>query len=249
MQLKALIGENEEDDNPWFCKFCNKKVTEMSKVIGIIDKKMEIIIEDISDIKTDITDIKSELINKCDEVHVKQLIKEEISSSINIHQGLAINTHDNDLGTVVKEMEDRNSRKNNFLIFHAQEINSDLKNEVDKNNCNIANTILVNCNVGEKLDSHHVTRIGLKGQNPRPILVTLGSTENKRLLFKGFNGKIKNCNNDLINKVQINHDLTKLQKTEEKNLQTEAKELEMKEGKRYKVRGPPWARKIIEIMY
>ena len=70
---------------------------------------------------------------------------------------------------VVKEMEDRNSRKNNFLIFHAQEINSDLKNEVDKNNCNIANNILVNCNIGEKLDSHHVTRIGLKGQNPRPF--------------------------------------------------------------------------------
>ena len=40
MQLKAMIGENEEDDNPWFCKFCNKKVTEMSKVIGIIDKKL-----------------------------------------------------------------------------------------------------------------------------------------------------------------------------------------------------------------
>ena len=41
IQLNELVAEDEDDDIPWYCKFCNKKVSEMSKVVGIMDKKIE----------------------------------------------------------------------------------------------------------------------------------------------------------------------------------------------------------------
>ena len=46
IQLNELVAENEDDDSPWYCKFCNKKVSEMSKVVGIMDKKIEKMTED-----------------------------------------------------------------------------------------------------------------------------------------------------------------------------------------------------------
>ena len=41
IQLNELVAEDEDDDSPWYCKFCNKKVSEMSRVVGIMDKKIE----------------------------------------------------------------------------------------------------------------------------------------------------------------------------------------------------------------
>ena len=39
MNLSKEEG-NEEDDYHWYCKFCNKKVTDMTKLLGSIDKRL-----------------------------------------------------------------------------------------------------------------------------------------------------------------------------------------------------------------
>ena len=74
---------DEDDDSPWYCKFCNKKVSEMSKVVGIMDKKIEKMTEGILEIKSDVVDMKTELNNKCDTDTVKQLVSSEIETPTN----------------------------------------------------------------------------------------------------------------------------------------------------------------------
>ena len=50
IQLNELVVEDEDDDSPWYCKFCNKKVSEIRKVVGIMDEKIEKMTEDILEI-------------------------------------------------------------------------------------------------------------------------------------------------------------------------------------------------------
>ena len=55
----------------------------MSKVVGIMDKKIEKMTEDILEIRSDVVDIKTELNNKCDTDTVKQLVSSEIKTLTN----------------------------------------------------------------------------------------------------------------------------------------------------------------------
>ena len=59
--------------------------------------------------------------------------------------------------------------------------------------------------------------------------------------------KLKNADS-VLKEVQANHDLTKTQRENDKKLRDEAKLKEEQSGEFYfKVRGPPWDRKIIQI--
>ena len=60
---------------------------------------------------------------------------------------------------------------------------------------------------------------------------------------------MKTCTDKSIKGSKINHDLTKLQKTEETKLYNEAKEREKEDRKKYKVRGPSWDRKVVEVTH
>ena len=261
IQLNELVAEDEDDDSPWYCKFCNKKVSEMSKVVGIMDKKIEKMTEDILEIKSDVVDIKAELNNKCDTDTVKQLVSSEIKTLTNdidekkVMEIVKSEAHklkepnNADIGSNIREMEDRNARKGNFMIFNAPEIESNLKNDVEKSNSQIANKILKLCGASEEVTVDQTIRLGAKGGNTRPILVKLKNLDEKRVLFKNFEAKMKTCIDKSIKGSKINHDLTKLQKTEETKLYNEAKEREKEDGKKYKVRGPSWDRKVVEVTH
>ena len=86
-------------------------------------------------------------------------------------------------------MEDRNARKSNFMIFNAPEIESNLKNDVEKSNCQIANKILKLCGASEEVTVEQTIRLGAKGGNIRPILVKLKNLDEKTVLFRNFDAK------------------------------------------------------------
>ena len=169
------------------------------------------------------------LTNDIDEKKVMKIVKSEAPKPNNA-----------DIGSNMREIEDRNARKDNFMIFNAPEIESNLKNNVEKSNCQIANKILKLCGAGEQVTVEQTIRLGAKGGNSRPILVKLKNIDEKRVLFKNFDAKMKTCTDKSIKGIKINHDFTKLQKTEKTKLDlyNEAKESEKEDGKKYKVRDP-----------
>ena len=78
VQLRAL--SKGADDNPWYCKFCNKKVTEMGKLMGTLTKKVVKLEKDVKEVKEHIEPevINQEIVQKCDENKVRELIDNEL---------------------------------------------------------------------------------------------------------------------------------------------------------------------------
>ena len=97
------------------------------------------------------------LTNDIDEKKVMEIVKSEA------HQLKEPNNAD--IGSNMRETEDKKSRKGNFMIFNAPEIESNLKNDVEKSNCQIANKILKLCGASEEVTVEQTIRLGAKGGN------------------------------------------------------------------------------------
>ena len=241
-------SEEDENDYHWYCKYCNKTVSDMSKVLGSLDKRLTTLANEVTEVKSDLNEVKSEVKNKCDEIRVKEIVAEEIKEKLEQKNGEA--TIVAETTATVKEVEDRQSRKTKFLIFNAEEVESNLKEQTNKNNLKIVNDIVKMCGIEleEEIKTDHVLRLGIKSDRPRPILVEIQNMETKRELFKVFENKKKNPENEHFKNLKIAHDLTKMQQLEEKKMISEAKDLEEKNaGKKFRVRGPSWDRKIVEM--
>ena len=265
MNLSKEEG-NEEDDYHWYCKFCNKKVTDMTKLLGSIDKRLTHLDNEVQAVKQDLDDVKDEVGKKCDEEKVKELIdmklqdnvdkemvKKMVRDEVTEHTEASAHPGSSDaVSQSVREMEDRSSRKGNFILFHAPESDSILKEDVNKNNVSIVTRILEKCGVelDEEITATHVLRLGNKGGKNRPILVIMNDLDAKRKLFKEFDNKITKGNDDDTTRIKLAHDLTKLQREEENVLLAKVRELNGQfetTGKKYKIRGPSWDRKLVEL--
>ena len=96
-----------------------------------------------------------------------------------------------------------------------------------------------------------IRRIGKLSEDtsnhPRPVLIKFPKTDNKRSILRNVH-QLKN--NDKFGNIKIDHDKTKQEREESKKLFEEAKRQEAADQSGeyiYRVRGPPWERKIRKI--
>ena len=151
---------------------------------------------------------------------------------------------------VVREIKDQESRKPNLIIHNIPESDAEGLERVnhDKEKAlEVANV----CNVTWKNeDVVNAVRLGRKKMDgkPRPLLIKLVNEEKKKALFK--NVKLLQTAPEGFKEIGIQNDLTKQQREEEKRLWEEAKRKETdSSGKeKYRVRGPPWARRVEKVM-
>lgn len=151
---------------------------------------------------------------------------------------------------IIKEIQDREERRNNVVIFNLPESRSHDPEErvrFDKEEIREIGKI---CQVNIKKDEMtKVIRMGKNGKDTRPLLLKFTSEEKKRLLLKNA----EKLNSSRLSRIGIQQDLTTKQREEEKALKDEAdrmtQELSDEEQGEYKyaVRGPPWARKVKKI--
>ena len=102
-------------------------------------------------------------------------------------------------------------------------------------------------NISEE-NVEEIIRLGKKGEEPRPMLIKMNNSEDKRVLFRNL-CKLKEDNSPY-SRISVNHDMTKQEREENKKLISEAKELQDNDESGnwiFKVRGPPWDRKIRKI--
>ncbi len=85
-----------------------------------------------------------------------------------------------------------------------------------------------------------------KDDKPRPLLIQLSNPEKKGMLFKNL--KLLQQAPEKYRQVSVQNDLTEKQRKKEKELREEAKKKESESGEAtFKVRGPPWARKVVKV--
>ena len=157
---------------------------------------------------------------------------------------------------VTTELADRERRKNNIIIHGILEKNSKVGAERLKHDKNRALELLNYCKPdGEEDrvedDIIQIKRLGKfdenKQESKRPMLVQL-TEEDKKTLFLNLNN-LRGASNNLSG-ISISHDMTPLQREEDKEMFEEAKRREEEETSGdfiFRVRGPPWNRYIKKI--
>ena len=100
----------------------------------------------------------------------------------------------------------------------------------------------------EELRDAKPIRLGkVNKDNNRPLLIKLKNQEMKQRAFKNAY-KLQEPGNDRKH-VRLANDLTRVEREIEQKLYLEAKDLQSKEKENflYKVRGPPWARRVAKM--
>ncbi len=149
----------------------------------------------------------------------------------------------------IKEMKDQEDRKRNVIFFNLPESKATDMNDRSKHDKEEVKEITKFCNATIKKDEMiRAKRLGKKnGDQPRPLLIEVISEEKKKAFFKNLS-KLQSAP-DKYKSVSVQNDLTQKQREQEKILREEAKKKEQEASgeAKFKVRGPPWDRKIVKI--
>ena len=214
-------------------------------VVKAIKEKCEEKVEDMSD-------------------HIKTVVNTQIQAAAGKSQTLKSTA--TSPGTQVRmavtqmtgEMEERYRKRKNIVLFGLKEPGTNIKDDRIREDKTTLGEIVVDI-LGVQLDKEDMIgmqRLGRLPANPetagtrptiRPLLVTLPSEEKKVEIFRNL-PKLKGSKYDHLT---VKYDMTVMEREKNRSLVARAVELEKEDrsGKyHYKVRGPPWERKIIKIM-
>ena len=157
---------------------------------------------------------------------------------------------------VTAELADRERRKNNIIIHGISEKKSKVGEERLKHDKSRALQLLNLCKPEgeedrEDADIIQIKRLGKFDENKqdskRPMLVQV-TEEDKKTLFLNLN-KLRGAPDNLTG-ISVSHDMTPMQRDEDKEMYEEAKKRENEETSGdfiFRVRGPPWNRYIKKI--
>ncbi|XP_033729737.1 uncharacterized protein LOC117318912 [Pecten maximus] len=259
-------GDNEytvlsKSNAMWFCAPCRVHIEKNINNDKMIEQKCK---EIMNEFEERITTIEEALKNKCDERKVRDIIKEELASgtkgdtpqeSTTTQQKATSNTQE-----VLTELEDRKKRENNILVFGVKEQTNNDGSERKKEDEKIIQDMLSACKLTKELldGITKVARLG-KFKKPkeestestepagiRPILVSFGTTDHKKCFFRNISELQKH---DKYKSNKISNDLTKNEREKEASLREEAKRMSQEQSQSgkyvFRVRGPPWNRKIV----
>ena len=250
-------SENEytclsKSDSMWFCVDCREIVEKNIAVDLKIEERCRQI---MMNYESRISRLEDDIKDKCSEGRVREIVREEISYSegsgeISDNVGQVKNTtkQPETVETVLSELNERKARENNIVVHGIPELVTEDDDERKRYDGRKIYDLLGTC----KLQSAEVTkiiRIGRfnKEKPKRPMLVTFETIATKRQLFKNI--RLLHDNEDF-KSVSINNDLTKSEREQEALLREEAKRLseEASGDCQYRVRGPPWARKVVKVV-
>ena len=154
----------------------------------------------------------------------------------------------NIVNSTLSDIEKSNERKTNLVAFNVAESPSNLKSEILKHDRSIFDKIIDTCEVKTFIkedDVIEIKRLGKRGDKPRPVLVKFRDANLKKPLFRNL-GKLKDVVE--LKQVRIQHDMSKEERLIEKERYEKLKEMnEKSENKIFRIRGPPWDRKIVKI--
>ncbi|VDI00129.1 Hypothetical predicted protein [Mytilus galloprovincialis] len=260
-------------DSMWFCVPCRKTVEEhivtdlkiearCKEIMANYEQRIQFL-ELAVDTKCDETRVReiveeSIIKNSCDKEMIREIAKDEATKTGDAVHKKMEEAENKGTGpqkkatvtTVIEEMNERKAREKNLIIFGITENQSEVKQERIDHDTEKINELFydakINLEEGNIMKTKRLGKYDSK-KDSRPLLVNLKSIDSKLTLFKNMHyirGMPK------YEKVNVSNDLTQSEREQEKVLWAEAKKLQEQciSGEyQYKVRGPPWARKVIRI--
>lgn len=243
-----------KSDSMWFCLKCREIVEKNIAVDLKIEERCRQI---MLNYESRISKLEEDMQTKCNEARVREIVQEELKSGEedgNSNNAGQVTTKGSKppetVESVLTELNERKARENNIVIYGVQEIITEDDKERKHHDDMKVNNILETCKIPttEENKVTKIVRIGKfdKDKAKRPMLVTFKNNATKGKLFKNirFLGS-----KEELKHVSIGNDLTRNEREQEAALRNEAKRLsEEASGEcQYRVRGPPWARKIVKV--
>ncbi len=176
---------------------------------------------------------------------IENKINDNIKTKLDDAQSAIQLTDNTNLHQTVREIKEREDRKNNILVFKLPETTTNAAENTPTTDIDhfmsMCTSMTVNITADDILDHR---RLGLPGTGKtRPLLVKLRNVSVKSSIFKNLN-KLKNTT---YSQLSLANDLTKAQRLAEKELRDKAKSMadnDTSNNFSYKVVGPPWRREI-----
>lgn len=257
-EVEYVILQKPDTGIKWFCPYCEECVEKSIAIEQMIEEKCQQIITEMG---KRMQEFESKLEGKCDEKRVVEIIQEQLNGTDkgSMSWADAVRTPKENISavkTVLSELDERKSRERNIVLFGIKEYNAENREERQQKDQEAVKDVFKSCRVRTAADSFvRVTRLGKinrseeaeeSGRPGRPILVTLQSMELKISLFRKISALHQT---DKFKNVRVANDLTRTEREKEKELYEEAKEKQRKSSGEYifKVRGPPWARRVVRI--
>lgn len=238
-----------KSDSMWFCGPC-KGIVERNIVT---DLKIEARCSEIvKEFEQRMAAIEKDMLTKCNESDVRKIVQEELKSkpTTEIMYPNGVVHPETTVTEVISEINERNSRKNNLILYGIEECNSQDTEERKENDANVLREIASKCDI--KLENYRINKIVRLGKydkekNKRPMLIQCDTPQLKIDILKNAH-KLKGEDSEF-DDIAMSHDMTKTEREEERRLFSEAKKLTAQtHGKEtYKVRGPPGARRVVKI--
>ena len=229
-----------------------------SKLTKEIDTKLTKVGEDIEKVRDDMVSreevdkmIKEAVEDERRKYQTKDEIKEMIQEAIpdttsSKASTSAILSPNTIIRNTVAEIKQRQKKERNLVVYQLKEPETNVKNErikADKEEIvKIATTVMDLKNVKED-DILRAERLGKDREKTRPLLIEFKDVKKKDLIMKRAT-KLKDSDYEHLS---ITYDMTMKEREQHKKLTDKAKEMSKKEQRNYRVRGPPWDLKIIEI--
>ncbi len=156
----------------------------------------------------------------------------------------------NNAEDVIKEIKEQEERKRNIIFFNVPESKSSDLNERTKHDKEEIKELSKICQATIKKDEMiKAKRLGKRpdSDKPRPLLIELINDEKKKALFKNLS-KLQKAP-EKYKAISVQNDLTQKQREQEKHLREQAKKKEEEASgeAKFKVRGPPWDRRIVRV--
>ena len=205
----------------WYCQACNEQAVSAFKADNLIEERCKMYCEEL---KLEISQVKSNLESKISNVEIKfsneaQSLKAQIEASESgierkIQEKLSSSADQN-----IKEMEERERRKCNIMIFNMPESGSQDKDECIMHDKKLVNQILEEIEIPAKVCNMY--RVGgSESSNARPLRVILASADEQK---KVLNAAVKLKSNAAFKDIFINKDLTPLERQQRNLLVAEKK--------------------------
>ena len=242
----------------WYCRKCDVAFAKMCEAISRLELRQEKIEQKVEELDSRTKDTEAAIKYSNASIHkIEEKVKElEVKVDCqNIErskiEGAASGLPKAEVEKIIKvelksseeERREREHRRQNIMIFELKELEESSRDISLSNDTSSFKQVCVEVlEVDIKpQDIIQVTRIGKKAEgNTRPLRIKLSSEEKKKEIFMNLH-KLRASDSK---KIHFDHDLTKLQRQERKELIEKAKKMtDEDQSKKYKylVKGPPWS--------
>ncbi len=237
----------------WYCNTCDIVTNDWMRSMSTLHANQQVLQEKVKKLeeklegKADQNDVKN-IENKVD------ILERKVSSiqekTQNAQPSTSGSSSQENASDVIKEIKQQEDRKRNMIFFNVPESKSSDVNDRIKHDKEEVKELSRICQATIKKDDMvRAKRLGKKPTTgmPRPLLIEVSSEDKKTALFRNLN-KLQRAP-EKYKSVSVQNDLTPKQRDQEKILREQAKKKEEDASgeAKFRVRGPPWDRKIIRV--